>query len=57
MSIHSDYVVQIAQMEGTSVRDVERGLKPATLTLADANAYGFKTVEEYAEAIREAVYG
>ena len=57
MSIHSDYVVQIAQMEGTSTRDVERGLKPATLTLADANRYGFSTVEDYEEAIREAVYG
>ena len=57
MSIHSDYVVQIAQMEGTSTRDVERGLKPANLTLADANRYGFSTVEDYEEAIREAVYG
>ena len=57
MSIHSDYVVQIAQMDGTSTRDVERSLKPATLTLADANRYGFSTVEDYAEAIREAVYG
>jgi len=57
MSIHNDYVVQIAQMEGTSTRDVERGLKPANLTLADANRYGFSTVEDYQEAIREAVYG
>ena len=57
MSIHNDYIVQIAQMEGTSTRDVERGLKPATLTLADANKYGFNSIEEYADAIREAVYG
>ena len=57
MSIHSDYVVQIAQMDGSSTRDVERGLRPATLTLADANRYGFDTIEEYADAIREYVYG
>ena len=57
MSIHSDYIVQIAQMEGTSTRDVERGLRPATLTLADANRYGFDTIEDYADAIREMVYG
>ena len=57
MSIHNDYIVQIAQMEGTSTRDVERGLKPATLTLADANKYGFDTIEEYKEAIIEYVYG
>ena len=57
MSIHSDYVVQIAQMEGTSTRDVERGLKPAALTLADAQRYGFDTIEDYADAIREMVYG
>ena len=57
MSIHNDYIVQIAQMEGTSTRDVERGLKPATLTLADANKYGFNSIEEYQDAIREAVYG
>ena len=57
MSIHSDYVVHIAEMEGISTRDVERSLKPATLTLADANRYGFSTVEDYEEAIREFVYG
>ena len=57
MSIHNDYIVQIADMEGTSIRDVERGLKPATLTLADANRYGFSSIEEYEDAIREYVYG
>lgn len=57
MSIHSDYIVQIAEMEGTSTRDVERGLKPATLTLADAQRYGFDSIEDYADAIREMVYG
>ena len=57
MSIHSEFVVQIADMEGTSTRDVEHGLKPARLTLADANRYGFTSVEDYEEAIREYVYG
>lgn len=57
MSIHSDYVAQIAEMEGTSTRDVERGLKPAVLTLADANRYGYSSVEELSDAIREYVYG
>ena len=57
MSIHNDYVVQIADMEGTSTRDIERGLTPATLTLADANRYGFSTIAEYEDAIREYVYG
>lgn len=57
MSIHSEFVVQIADMEGTSTRDVEHGLQPARLTLADANRYGFTSVEDYEEAIREYVYG
>ena len=57
MSIHTEFVVQIAEMEGTSTSDVERNLTPAKLTLADANQYGFTSIEEYAEAIREYVYG
>jgi len=57
MSIHSDYVSIIAASEGTRPIDVQRDLRPATLTLAAANSYGFTTVEEYEEAIREYVYG
>ena len=57
MSIHHNYVAQIADLEGTSMRDVEDGLAVATLTLADANRYGFTSVEDYEEAIREYVYG
>ena len=58
MSLRNDYIVQIAEMSnGASTRDVEKGLKPATLTLADANKYGFDTIEEYKEAIIEYVYG
>ena len=57
MSIRHDFLVQIAEMEGTSTRDVERGLKAAVLTIADAQRYGFDTVEDYADAIYEMVYG
>ena len=58
MSLRNDYIVQIAEMSnGASTRDVEKGLKPATLTLADANQYGFTSIEDYEEAIREYVYG
>ena len=57
MSIHSDYVSIIAAQEGTNPRDVERDLRPATLTIASANRYGFDTIEEYENAIREYVYG
>ena len=57
MSIHNDFVVHICESTGDSARVVEKELRPARLTLAMANAYGFNTVEEYAEAIREYVYG
>ena len=56
MSIHSDYVSIIAECEGVRPTDVQRDLRPATLTLADANRYGFTTVEDFEEAIREYVY-
>ena len=57
MSIHNDFIVQICQMTGDNVTTVNAELKPAKLTLADANAYGFTSVEDYEEAIREYVYG
>ena len=57
MSIISDYVSIIAEAEGVRPIDVQRDLRPATLTLASANAYGFSSIEEYEDAIREAVYG
>ena len=57
MSIHNDFIVQIASMDGSSTREVEQGLKPAQLTLSDAQRYGFDSIEDYADAIREMVYG
>ena len=57
MSIHNDFIVQIASMDGSSLREVEQGLKPARLTLAMANAHGFESIDDYEEAIREYVYG
>jgi len=41
-----------ARIGGTR-SEVRSSLRPATLTLAKAQRYGFDTVEEYAEAIRE----
>ena len=57
MSIHSDYVVHICEMTGDNARVVDQELRPATLTLAMANAHGFESVEDYQEAILEYVYG
>ena len=43
--------------EGMSEADVMSNATPANLTLAEANRYGYENIEEYAEAIREYVYG
>ena len=45
------------QQTGMSEREVLATSRPATLTLASAQAHGFESIEEYAEAIREYVYG
>ena len=57
MSIHNDFVVHICESTGDSARVVRQELRPARLTLAMANAYGFTTIDEYEEAIRQYVYG
>ena len=57
MSAYNPYVLQVMEQEGMSEVDVLRDATPATLSLADANRYGFETIEEYADAIREYVYG
>ena len=44
-------------MTGDTYSSVNSDLKPAVLTLAQANAYGFQSIEEYEDAIREYVYG
>ena len=51
------YITQISEQTGMSESEVRASARPATLTLAGANEHGFETVEEYAEAIREYVYG
>ena len=51
------YIAQISEQTGMSESEVQSSLRPATLTLAGANEHGFETVEEYAEAIREYIYG
>ena len=41
-----------ARIGGTR-SEVRSSLRSATLTLADAQRYGFKTIEEFEEAIRD----
>jgi len=57
MSIHSEYVDHICEMTGDEPFVVDQDMRPAHLTLAMANAHGFKTIDEYQDAIREYVYG
>ena len=57
MSIHSEFVNHICEMTGDTPQVVDQDLRPAHLTLAMANVHGFKTVDEYQEAILEYVYG
>ena len=51
------YIAHISEQTGMSESEVREYATPATLTLADANRYGFESIEEYEEAIREYVYG
>ena len=54
---YNPYVFQVMQQTGMSEREVRKTSRPASLTLASAQAHGFESVEEYEEAIREYVYG
>ena len=54
---YNPYVFQVMQQTGMSEREVRETSRPASLTLASAQAHGFESVEEYEEAIREYVYG
>ena len=56
-TMFNPYITQISEQTGMSESEVRASARPATLTLAGANEHGFETVEEYAEAIREYVYG
>ncbi len=57
MSIHSEYVDHICEMTGDEPFVIDQDMRPAHLTLAMANTHGFKTIDEYQDAIREYVYG
>ena len=57
MTTYNPYVFQVMQQTGMSEAEVRKTSRPASLTLASANAHGFESIEEYEEAIREAVYG
>ena len=51
------YIAHISEQTGMSESEVREYATPATLTLADANRYGFESIDAYEEAIREYVYG
>ena len=51
------YITQITLQTGMSEREVRQSARPAKLTLASANEHGFESIEEFEEAIREAIYG
>lgn len=53
MSHLNDVLDDAAARIGGTRSEVRSSLRPARLTLAKAQAYGFDTVEEYADAIRE----
>ena len=56
-TMFNPYIAHISEQTGMSESEVRESATPATLTLADANRYGFESIEEYEEAIREYVYG
>jgi len=53
MSYLNDVLDDAAARIGGTRTEVRSSLRPATLTLADAQRHGYDTVEEYADAIRE----
>lgn len=53
MSHLNDLLDDAAARIGGTRSEVRSSLRPARLTLVEAQAYGFDTIEEYADAIRE----
>ena len=51
------YVIQTALQTGMSVREVEREARRSTLSLGEAYAQGFDSVEEYEEAMHDFLNG
>ena len=57
MSHFNEILADCAARTGGTVAEVRRELKPAVLTLTEAQNAGFDTIEEYADAIREYAAG
>ena len=57
MSYLNDCLDDTAARIGGTRSEVRSSLRPAKLTLADAQRCGFDSVEEYADAIREYAAG
>ena len=53
MSYLLEVLDDIAARTGGTRSEVRKSLRPATITLDEAQFWGFDTVEEYADAIRE----
>ena len=53
MSYLNEVLDDCAARTGGTRSEVRKGVRSARLLLADAQRYGFATVEEYADAIRE----
>ena len=51
------YVTHVAYQEGISEAEVLRTCTRSSLTLGDANAHGFDSVEEYEEAMHDFLNG
>ena len=51
------YILQVALQTGMSESEIRATSRRSSLTLGDANANGFDTVEEYEEAMHEFLNG
>ena len=54
---NNPYVIQTALQEGISTWEVNRTATRSALTLGDAYANGFNSVEEYEEAMHDFLNG
>ena len=55
-TMFNPYITQICEQTGMTEREARRHARHANLTIEQANAYGFETVEEYEQAILDYVY-
>ena len=56
LTMFNHYVAQLMLEAGMSERDVRRNLRHANLTLEQANAFGFESIEEYELAVCDFLY-